>query len=261
MPNIIWQYWETKGKKPGYIDGLYQIAKKNSGVEVIQVTPETLSQYVPNIPDELYSIGEIAHKADMIRAMLIYEQGGMWLDSDAIVIKNLQWLFKLLDNYEFVGFNDRGDIKDEKNTDIRINCFLAQPKSNIIGKWVKAQHQKFPRTTYGWTEIGTDLLGPICLENRHCVKTISFEKISPIQWYEVEKFTSKTIDADDLLKNTDIVMLSNQILHDKNMSLTKLTVNQIASGHYLLSDVMKKALGSSYVPPNFFRKLLNILSL
>ena len=87
--HIIWQYWETKGFKPLFVDELHEIAKKNSGAEVVLVTPETIQDYIPNIPDEIFQIKELAHKADMIRALLIYHHGGMWLDSDAIVLSSL----------------------------------------------------------------------------------------------------------------------------------------------------------------------------
>jgi len=41
---IIWQYWETRGFKPRYIDGLHDIARRIGGVEIILVTPENLGR-------------------------------------------------------------------------------------------------------------------------------------------------------------------------------------------------------------------------
>ena len=38
----IYQYWETRGTKPAYIDGLRAIAAKNSRVPLTLVTPENL---------------------------------------------------------------------------------------------------------------------------------------------------------------------------------------------------------------------------
>ena len=105
---IIWQYWETRGTKPKFIDRLRELAKKNSGVDTVLVTPETLRFYLPQLPDSILQIEELAHKADMIRTMLVMSHGGMWLDSDTIVPRDLNWLFDLLANYEFVGFNDAG---------------------------------------------------------------------------------------------------------------------------------------------------------
>jgi hypothetical protein len=36
---VIWRHWESVGEKPAFLDGLYEIAKRNAGAEVIQVTP------------------------------------------------------------------------------------------------------------------------------------------------------------------------------------------------------------------------------
>ena len=78
---MIWQYWETVGDgKPAFIDGLHAIARKNAETEIVLVTPETLGQFIPYIPSEIFKIAQIAHKADMIRAMLVMRHGGMWLE-------------------------------------------------------------------------------------------------------------------------------------------------------------------------------------
>ena len=85
MDRVIWQYWETRGEKPAFVDGLRELAVKNSGVEVILVTPESLTSYLDDIRDEIVQIRELAHKADMIRTRLVHRYGGMWLDTDALV--------------------------------------------------------------------------------------------------------------------------------------------------------------------------------
>jgi hypothetical protein len=50
----------------------------------------------------------------MIRSMLIARHGGMWLDSDAIVLHDLNWMFELLQTYEFVCFNNRGLLEEAR---------------------------------------------------------------------------------------------------------------------------------------------------
>jgi hypothetical protein len=56
---VIWQYWETVDEKPAFVDGLHTIAKKNAGAEVILVTPQTLRDYLPSIPDSLFDISHV----------------------------------------------------------------------------------------------------------------------------------------------------------------------------------------------------------
>jgi hypothetical protein len=243
MPRTIWQYWETKGDKPAFVDGLFELARRNSGVEVVRVTPSTLSSYVSDIPQQILDIDELAHKADMIRALLIREHGGMWLDSDAIVLRDLNWLFDLLDGYEFVGFNDSGRLTAD-DLQIRVNCFLARSGSHVVSHWVEAQHAKFPRTTYAWTEIGTDLLGPLCLQNAERVKVLPFRMVCPIPWDQVERFTKGASEVDQLLHDVHVVMLSNKALERGNPDVRRRTVEEMSAANDLLGAIVRAAQGA-----------------
>lgn len=259
MERVIWQYWETKGTKPLFVDGLYEIAKKNSGVEVIQVTPQTLEQYVPDVPEELFKIGELAHKADMIRTMLVCRHGGMWLDSDAIVLSDLNWLFDVLSDCEFVGFNDNGSIH-ESPLNVRVNCFLSRPDSRVLSSWVKAQHSKFPKTTYSWSEVGTELLDPIVAENIESVRLLDFDIVCPVKWNEVDRFTSKWRSSKRLLDNTSIVMLSNKILQDRGSRIVDTPLDELSEEGTLLADILKRAHDADYAPPGALRKAVSAMT-
>ena len=255
MKRIIWQYWETKEFKPLFVDELHQIAKKNSNVEIILVTPETLGQYIHDLPKEIFSIEEIAHKADMIRALLIYHHGGMWLDSDAIVLSDLNWLFDFLSEFDFVGFNDRGSFNNSP-LNVRVNCFLSRPKSEVMKSWVESQHKKFPKTKFAWTEVGTDLLDPIVLENKDTVKLLPFDMICPIKWDEVERFSSTWENSRRILRKTHVVMLSNKSLQQRNPKLAQMDLDKLSEDDTLIADIIKKAVDDSYVPPTYFEKII-----
>jgi hypothetical protein len=270
---IIWQYWETRGKKPAFIDGLHEIAKRNAGVEVVLTTPETLSRYLPRIPDRVLEIGTIAHKADMIRAMLVEAHGGMWLDSDAVVLQDLNWTFDLLEKYEFVGFGKlrpwwaglrelpgvwqlerrwkwgHARLKRCSEWGISVNCFLSRPNGRIVSEWVRQQHAKLPRTVYEWMEIGSDLLGPICLANRRHVKVLPYERICPIPWNEVEKFTVPDLAGSEILEKSYIVMLSNASPGWVGTPIHALTVEDIAAENYLLSAIVRYAMNYDHRHP------------
>lgn len=243
MPSrLIWQYWETVGDKPAFVDGLHAIAVKNAGAEVILVTPQTLQRYLPTVPPQVLAIREIAHKADMIRAMLVREHGGMWLDSDAVVLRPLGFIFDLLEANELVCFNDGGALADEGRPWVRVNCFASRPHGRIVTEWVRQQHAKFPRTEYGWEEIGSALLHPICVAHRASVRTLPFETICPVRWDQVELFGRRDMDAGPILRDCHAVMLSNASLKLRAPWLRALTTDEIAAGDYLLSAIMRHAL-------------------
>jgi len=253
-PRVIWQYWETVGKKPAFIDGLHEIAKKNAGVEVILVTPETLPQYLPKIHPRIHQIAGIAHKADMIRSMLVKEHGGMWLDSDAVVLKKLDWIFDLLDKYEFVCFNDKGKLELRPDLPwgtppmVRINCFASRPQGLIVSEWVRQQHAKFPRTKYRWQEVGSEILHPLCLWYKGRVKVLPFEQICPVTSHATQKFESTEIDASEILRDCHMVMLSNHSLRGRAPALSHMTIEEIACGNFLLSDIVRHAMNEAGMP-------------
>jgi Capsular polysaccharide synthesis protein len=242
MRRVIWQYWETRGTKPAFVDGLHKLARRNSGCEVVLVTPETLATYLPALPREVMRIKEMAHKADMIRAMLVAQHGGMWLDSDAIVLRDLNWLFDALETHEFVCFNDQARLEKSRPW-VRVNCFLSRPDGSIACEWVKRQHAKFPRLKYGWEEIGTELLHPICLSQPELVKVFPFDLICPIPWDRVREFEESASDAaEDVLGRCSVVMLSNASLKTRAPALRQMTCQDIAQGDSLLGAILRAAL-------------------
>ena len=251
--NTIWQYWETKETKPLFVDGLHEIAKRNSGAKVIQVTPETLSTFLPNMPKEVLKIEEIAHKTDMIRAMLLFEYGGMWLDSDAIVLKDLSCFFEMLEQYEFVGFITPGPFGNYPGL-ITNAVFFSRPKSKILSEYIDAQHSKFPKVKYHWTEIGIPLLTEFCFKYKDRLKTIPDRLVYPIRWHEIGKFNSPWIDSREMLEKSYIVQLSNHVIGEKNPRLARGTIEEMSSGHDLIADIINKAFDPNYIPPSVFRK-------
>lgn len=243
---VIWQYWETRDEKPAFVDGLHEIARQNSGCEVVQVTPSTLARYLPDLPKEIETIKEMAHKADMIRSMLVARHGGMWLDSDAIVLRDLNWLFDVLDEHEFVCFNDNGQLEEARPW-VRVNCFASRPDGAVVREWVARQHAKFPRVEYRWEEIGTELLHPICLRHRIAVKVLPFSLVCPVPWNLVQMFEGKvTAPEKAFLENIILacstVMLSNASLGTRAPRLRRLTCQEIAQEDSFLGAIMRTAL-------------------
>ena len=236
----IYQYWETRGTKPAYIDGLREIAARNARVPLILVTPENLDTFLPDMPDAIRAIPELAHKADMIRAMLIHRHGGMWLDSDAIVLKPLDPLFRHLEDHDFVAFRSSERWRRWRAR-VRVNCFLSRPGGRVVGEWMRRQHALLPRTRFDWNEIGSDILHAVCRENRDIVKFLPFEAICPVSWDHVDAF-AQAGDASKIVENCLMVMMSNKSLNDRGSALTAMTVEEIARRDWLISDLLRHAL-------------------
>ena len=104
----IWMYWENlPGKKKSpYLDLCYKTVKKNcnSNFNIHLLNEKSIYEYIPDLRKDLDQKLNIQQKVDYIRYILLYKYGGLWIDADTIIIKNLNPIIKKLNYYDFVGF-------------------------------------------------------------------------------------------------------------------------------------------------------------
>lgn len=104
---IIWMYWEDKKgvKKPSYLDLCYKTVKRhcNKDFNIILLNEKSIYKYLPDLRKDLNTL-LIPQKVDYIRYNLLYKYGGIWMDSDTIVLKSLMPIIDKLSVYDFVGF-------------------------------------------------------------------------------------------------------------------------------------------------------------
>ena len=106
----IFLYWETmSGKtKPNYLNLCYKTIIKhcNKSFKIHLLDNKIIHKYLPNLRKDLdkkLTIGP-AQKTDYYRYYLLYKYGGIWIDFDTIILKDLTPLFNKLNEYNFVGF-------------------------------------------------------------------------------------------------------------------------------------------------------------
>ena len=113
IPNNVWLYWENKpgnnGVKPTYIDMCHESVIKNRGkdLNVTILNEKNIKEYLPSLREDINSLS-IPQKADYIRLAILNRYGGIWLDSDIIVLKPLTRYLGKLRDYDYVGFGCHG---------------------------------------------------------------------------------------------------------------------------------------------------------
>ena len=182
---IIWRYWE--GTKPAYIERLAEQPLRycSGDVEIIYLSPETVPDYISDLPKSVHKIREPAHRADIIRSFLLKKYGGAWLDADILVVKNIDWLFEL-DKYSLLSFNK--NCKLHPSDKLRIGVLSAKPDCPIITKWNEEQVRfitRMRRHYIPWTRIGADMITKAAFKHPYSVKILSLEDIEPFPWSEV----------------------------------------------------------------------------
>lgn len=93
MNRNIYTYWT--GKEYKFINILRNLillhSKSGKGYNFHLITPDNISDYIDDIPDYFYSL-QPAHQADFIRIDVICNNGGIWLDSDTLVMNSIDSL-------------------------------------------------------------------------------------------------------------------------------------------------------------------------
>jgi len=112
----LWVYWDNidRKDKPNHIDLCHRSIIKHcsKSFNIVFVNKDNIRKYLPEL-DELelnFNNVCIAHKVDFYRIFLLYKYGGLYLDSDVIVLRDPIEIIKKLDNYDFVGFGCTGDV-------------------------------------------------------------------------------------------------------------------------------------------------------
>jgi hypothetical protein len=181
----------------------------------------------------------------------------MWLDSDGVVLRDLNWIFDFLEEFDFVGFNDGGKLGEARPW-IRVNCFAAPAGSPVMARWVENQAEKLPKRRFEWEEIGTCLIHPICLDRREKVKILPFEIICPVEWRNVARFGSPWRTPRAIIDDVHIVMLSNSSLEQRYPKLQRMSVEEIIDTNTYLSHFLKRALDRDYLPAQSWLSLFRL---
>lgn len=99
----IWLYWD--GPQPGYINLCLQtVLSHHSDVQLLnRARFEELWREDWDLPiDEL----ALNHQSDFNRAYLLQHYGGLYLDVDCVVLRNLDPLLELAKVHGFVGYRE-----------------------------------------------------------------------------------------------------------------------------------------------------------
>ena len=112
----LWLYWDNLNSNidPPIIDLCFQTVLKHcsESFQIVRLNKNNIKEFIPEIVIMQHYLSKlkIAHKVDIYRIMLLNKYGGMYLDSDIIVMKNPIEIIEKLDKCDFVGFGCTGDI-------------------------------------------------------------------------------------------------------------------------------------------------------
>jgi mannosyltransferase OCH1-like enzyme len=169
---------------------IYSHSKNGKGYNVILISNDNINDYVKNIPDYFYDLCP-ANQADFVRVNVICDYGGLWLDSDTIVMDSLDSLFDYIEK-------QNGFFIKQNNNIIWNGIFGSKPNTPLMIKW-KHKMNNILDNTYGkinWSEIGNDILDSFYIETPELYYDYNIfnglDTVYPIIWYDcVNEFINK----------------------------------------------------------------------
>ena len=141
----IWMYWEYKKPKtssrPVYLDICYETVMKHcSNSFKIQMLDEiSIHKFLPGLRNDLDDKLTIPQKTDYYRYELLRKYGGIWLDTDIIVMNDLKPIADLLNNgYSYIGAGCHGNNCRPNGFPKPANWFMASlPGDPLVSRCIK----------------------------------------------------------------------------------------------------------------------------
>ena len=182
----IWLYWENKKgtQLPRLIEKCWKSIFNycSEDFEIIILDENTIRLFIKEFNPIVWKFEQIAHRADYFRFLLLETYGGIWLDSDTLVLRDLSEISDKISTYSFLCV---GYTKNKKF--FPIISFLAGQKNNIYCKKMIENYHNFfeEKLKYNiqpeWDEIsGTYLAGLIENNKRDSLYIYDVQKFYPI---------------------------------------------------------------------------------
>lgn len=252
---IIWTYWENmNGAKeyPTHIKLCFETFYKHlSNYKIIVLNNHTIKQYLPNVRNDLNDL-LIAQKVDYYRIALLEKYGGIWIDADSIVMRNLDEIFDKLNNgYDFVGFGCTGTICF--NGKFRpSNWMLASKKNGLLMKTtLDLLNKKLDSNnkSHSYHDLGKlviwnalDILKQSGYDYYHYGSEYDGSRDSNGYWIETSRhFSTADIKLPDESK-LFLVFLTNSGINEQQPWVISAKREDLLNGNFWVSKMFRKAL-------------------
>lgn len=253
----IWMYWENKkgvDKPPAYIDLCFDTVRKNciKNCNIHILNEKTIHDFLPNIRKDLDEKLNIPQKVDYYRYNLLYKYGGMWVDADTIVMRDLSPLFSKLKDYDYLGWGCQ--FKDCRKTGYpkpSIWFMVSRKKTKLLKKCIRNCDRILDNTTgpISYFGIGRENLWSCIKEMKkedpkwdyYHYDSLCYERDS-----NDNKVVNKRLISDENLDNKCIGKAFFHPIYNTAPGFPKwfkiLSKNEILKKNLLISKMFKKAL-------------------
>eukprot|EP00929_Paragymnodinium_shiwhaense_P013920 TRINITY_DN121768_c0_g1_i1.p1 TRINITY_DN121768_c0_g1~~TRINITY_DN121768_c0_g1_i1.p1 ORF type:complete len:909 (+),score=198.56 TRINITY_DN121768_c0_g1_i1:50-2776(+) len=136
----IWAFYEYDGKYPRspspFVTLNLETWKRNApDMRIVLVNDTNVKQLIPDLPEEYFKLGYSSAKSDLLRAALIYHHGGLYMDTDFLLMQPLTDVMAKLDTHDIATYSDNGGVPSGSCAPERSSSnFMAGRKGNGFSK-------------------------------------------------------------------------------------------------------------------------------
>ena len=216
---------------------IYAYSTYGKGYKVHLITEKNIGNYIQNIPKYFNKLSP-TFQSHFVRVSVICDYGGIWLDSDTIILDTLDTLFEYIENKS--GFLIKYD-----NTNLGNVIFGSKKQTPLMLEWKNKiiEILDIKKGIIGWFEIGNDLLNTIYNSNIYNDYEIinGLDTIYPVFWMKcVAEFIDKPYENyKNIIRNFQpLVILVNSVY--KN--LRNKTEEEILNSNMPINYFINKSL-------------------
>lgn len=236
----IFLYWIGKEYKLISIlrNLIYLHSTNGVGYNVILITHENVEKDV-NIPKNFYNLIP-AHQADFVRVNVICDYGGIWIDSDTLVLESLDSLFDILDD-------NNGFLIKENNSKLCNGIFGSKKDTSLMKEWKNRINLelRINQESIGWTQIGSRMLRimykqkPRLFENYKIFEGLN--NLYPVDWKNcVTEFIKKPYENyKNITRDYQPLIVLVNVVYRK---LERKTMDELLNGNMPINYFINKSL-------------------
>ena len=194
IPKVIHYCWFGKNKMPALAEKCIESWKKYCpGYKIVCWNEDNFDITQNNYAREAYEAGKWAFVSDYVRLKVLYDEGGIYLDTDVELIKPLD---KLIEKSGYMGFDDNGVI----STGLGFACEKGNELVGALLKDYEDIHFLLSDGTYDLTpcpdrntktmqELGLDI--SIQKQRFMGIQMLPEEYLCPIKYYTGKKIITE----------------------------------------------------------------------
>ncbi len=244
----IYLFWE--GKEYKLIKILRRLIHLHSdsgkAYKVHLINHSNINKYIKNLPNNFYKLC-YAHQADYVRVNILCNNGGIWLDSDTIVLNNLDSLFKIIEN-------KNGFFIKENNEVLSNGIFGTKQNTKLMIEWKNQINNILnKKINIKWSDIGSNILEKIKKNHPEYYNNYKIfnglDTMYPINWNKcISEYIEKPYDN---YKNIEkpfqpLIVIVNSVYK----KLENLTEEDILKGNLPLNYFINKSLNKAKILDN-----------